>query len=67
MFWYWRGDIVPFSVIDKHKGFFNYLSDHFETTYWLQGNHECYHFDIAEKSHVLNDKIRSNLSLVNNT
>ena len=61
------GDIVPFAVMDKHKDFFSYVADNFETTYWLPGNHEYYHFDLAEKNGLLNEAICSNVFLVNNT
>lgn len=60
------GDIVPIGQIDQHKDFFKYLADHFETTYWVPGNHEYYYYDAATKSGTLQEAIRSNVFLVNN-
>ncbi len=61
------GDIVLFADMDRQKDFFSYVADNFETTYWLPGNHEYYQSDATGRCGILNESIRTNVHLVNNT
>ena len=60
------GDVIPFALMEKNRDFFSYISDHFQSSYWMPGNHEYYHSDISKRYGTLNENIRTNVHLVNN-
>ena len=60
------GDIVLIKTIKEHDDFFDYCADNFEATYWIPGNHEYYHYDIADVKKPLHEKIRENVFLLDN-
>ena len=64
------GDILPFKLLDKPCHFLDWCAANFETTYWIPGNHEYYHSDLAEvrteNFQPLNEKIKENVVLLNN-
>ncbi len=60
------GDIIPFQYIDFAKSFFKFCSENFKETYWIAGNHEYYHSDLAGRTSEFIEEIVDNVFLVNN-
>lgn len=59
------GDIALFHEMPKFSWFFDWLSVNFDTVYWIAGNHEYYHYDLARKRGAFAEPIRENVFLVN--
>lgn len=60
------GDIAPLSSLNNYNWFVDWVSDNFEMTYWIPGNHEYYGYNLEQKDISIYEKIRSNLVLLNN-
>src|SRR5690606_12149648 len=60
------GDILPLGTLGDYDWFFDRLSQDFEQVYWIAGNHDYYRGDIGPRSGTFTEKIRDNVTLVNN-
>ena len=60
------GDIMPIHHIGQHGAFWDYLSAHFKTVFWIPGNHEYYGAKSLRFGRSRHDAVRHNVFLVNN-
>ena len=61
------GDIMVFTQMEQHSDFLDFVSNNYKAAYWIPGNHEYYHSNIAQRSGTLHEAVRHNVFLVNNT
>ncbi len=59
------GDIMPFGGLHQLHEEYERLGDQFEHVLWLPGNHEYYGGDINERSGRLDERLTSNVRLLN--
>lgn len=60
------GDVAPLEEKYFQLPFFGFCADNYQQVYWIPGNHEFYHQNLAAYPTTYNIKLKSNLSLVNN-
>ena len=60
------GDITLLRVKENYLWFFKKLSKQFKAVYWLPGNHEYYHSDLANFETPLFENILKNVFLLKN-
>jgi predicted phosphohydrolase len=59
------GDVTTFKDKAACDWFFDWASANFKQTFWLPGNHEYYHYDIAYQRGSFCEEVRDNVFLVN--
>lgn len=60
------GDIMLFAQQEQQNDFIDYVAKNYQAVYWIPGNHEYYHGDIALRSGTVHEAVRENVFLVNN-
>jgi len=61
------GDIQLLASNPQKDNFLDYLSETFKEIFWLPGNHEYYQSSISKYESYFSEKIRENMTLLNNT
>ncbi len=60
------GDVAPLQDVYLNNAFFSIVSKQYEKVFWVPGNHEYYHKDMAEFKSSFNIQLRDNIHIVNN-